>query len=352
MNTSPKKTFITIILTLGCLTLFIIFSSLSTAHAATSCPNGTTLNIVAHEDDDLLFLSPDLFHNIQAGKCIVTVFVTSGDANGSSFYWLGRENGSKAAYAQMAGVSNSWTQNDAGLTGHPIPIFNLDNNSTVSLIFMRLPDGNVNGSGFPNNNNESLQKIWQSGITTIHPVDGSSSYTKQDIINSLTFIINIYQPDKINTQDFVGSYNDGDHSDHHTTAYFAQAANQSYPKLHTFTAYLGYPISSLPINVLGNDAIAKQNAFLAYAPYDLSVCQTLSYCQLVDYGQWLVRQYTNGGPTPTPISPNIASQAVVTASTQSTQDNQLAVKTVDGFIDGYPGDYTHEWATLGKKSGA
>jgi uncharacterized repeat protein (TIGR02543 family) len=49
---------------------------------------------------------------------------------------------------------------------------------------------------------------------------------------------------------------------------------------------------------------------------------------------------------------NIAPLAAVTASTQNTTTGQTAVKAVDGVIDGYPGDYTKEWATAGQKVGA
>ena len=37
---------------------------------------------------------------------------------------------------------------------------------------------------------------------------------------------------------------------------------------------------------------------------------------------------------------------------QNTLTGQLAVKAVDGSADGYPGDYTHEWATTGQGAGA
>ena len=49
---------------------------------------------------------------------------------------------------------------------------------------------------------------------------------------------------------------------------------------------------------------------------------------------------------------NIAPLATVTASSQNTQTGQTAAKAVDGVIDGYPGDYTREWATVGQKAGA
>ena len=49
---------------------------------------------------------------------------------------------------------------------------------------------------------------------------------------------------------------------------------------------------------------------------------------------------------------NIAPLATVTASTQNTTTGQTAVKAVDGVIDGYPGDYTREWASTGQGVGA
>jgi LmbE family N-acetylglucosaminyl deacetylase len=49
---------------------------------------------------------------------------------------------------------------------------------------------------------------------------------------------------------------------------------------------------------------------------------------------------------------NIAPLAVVTASSENPGDGQLAVKAVDGVADGWPGDYTREWATAGQTTGA
>lgn len=55
---------------------------------------------------------------------------------------------------------------------------------------------------------------------------------------------------------------------------------------------------------------------------------------------------------PVTIATNIAPLASVTASSQSTGTNQQAVKAIDNVIDGYPGDYTREWVTIGQKAGA
>jgi len=42
----------------------------------------------------------------------------------------------------------------------------------------------------------------------------------------------------------------------------------------------------------------------------------------------------------------------VTASSENATDGQQAIKAVDGVVDGWPGDYTREWATSGQRVGA
>jgi hypothetical protein len=49
---------------------------------------------------------------------------------------------------------------------------------------------------------------------------------------------------------------------------------------------------------------------------------------------------------------NIAGLATVTVSSESASTGQLGIKAVDGVIDGYPGDYTKEWATVNQMAGA
>ncbi len=423
--------------------IFTPFSLITHVQAAGSCSLGTTLNIVAHEDDDLLFLNPAVLHAIQNGRCVRTIFVTAGDAGNDASYWQSREAGAQAAYAQMSGVANTWTQTDAGISGHPIPVFTLSGKPAISIAFMRLPDGNLDGTGFTSTNYESLQKLWQGTISTVHTVNGSSSYTKATFSSTLTSLMSSFQPDQINTQDYVGTYGDGDHSDHHTVAYFVQATQSLYTTSHAFTGYEDYNTSSLPANVTGTDFTAKQNAFYAYGNDDEFACNSTASCAGTNYAPWLQRQYTvtpptgggNQAPTanagsaqtvlanatvqldgsgssasnnnpltyqwtqtagttvalsnatvvqptftapanPTSVtfqlvvndgltnsspatvtitvssSSNLALFATATASSQNTSTNQTANKAIDGVIDGYPGDYTKEWATAGTGAGS
>ncbi|HSX39747.1 MAG TPA: PIG-L family deacetylase [Candidatus Saccharimonadales bacterium] len=270
----------------------IFFAAFANTAFATTCTSGTTLNVVAHPDDDILFLNPDINHEIANGKCLITAYTTAGDGNLGQQYWSTRMQGVEAAYAQMSGVSNSWSDSYITINGHSVSVSTLNNNSKISLVFFKLPDGQSDGSGFSNNNYESLQKLWLGQINSLHSVDGSTSYTKQDLINSITSLMNTYHPDEINTQNYKDAYDyNADHSDHYSTAYFTNEAHKLYTTAHVFTGYYGYQTASFNSNVSGNDLTKKQDAFFAYTPYDLQVCQTLSSCDPNRYGAWFSRQY-------------------------------------------------------------
>jgi hypothetical protein len=48
----------------------------------------------------------------------------------------------------------------------------------------------------------------------------------------------------------------------------------------------------------------------------------------------------------------VALNATATASSQDVSNSQTANKAIDGVIDGWPGDYTKEWATVGGGAGS
>jgi len=79
-----------------------------TSAAVFNCQGGSVY-VVAHPDDDLLFQSPDLQTDVSGNNCITAVFLTSGDSGTTTGYAQSRETGNAAAYAEMAGVANSYT---------------------------------------------------------------------------------------------------------------------------------------------------------------------------------------------------------------------------------------------------
>jgi LmbE family N-acetylglucosaminyl deacetylase len=265
---------------------------------AVDCPGGqTVMQVVAHEDDDLLFMNPDLEHAIDAGDCIRTVYVTAGDAGSSKFYWLGREQGSEAAYAKLAGVPNVWLQQTVKLANHEFAtIASPVRDSRLTLMFLHLPDGNVNGQGFSNSEDEGLAKLETGGITTIRSVDGQSTYSYDSLQQAIRTLINAYSPDVLHTQlPYNASQTYPDHSDHMAVGQLTTAAFQQYELNHPYAQmvyYTGYPVHDQPQNVDGTDLGRKEQAFFTYSRFDGSTCRTMSECAASGvYDVYLQRQY-------------------------------------------------------------
>jgi hypothetical protein len=264
-----------------------------------NCKVPTVMNIVAHEDDDLLFMSPDLLDNINAGYCVRTIYVTAGDAGSGYYYWLSREHGSQAAYSKMLNFSDVWVERIVKIADNQyITVANPRGNSKISLIFMHLPDGNLKGQGFGANNFESLAKLNSGRITTIKAVYGGSSYTSNSLIDGLASLMQAYSPIEIHTQSISSPNSLSDHSDHNNVGSFVQRAHNIY-EAQRFAGkvdipikyYLGYPVYQMPVNLAGDQLINKEEAFFAYSKYD-GVCYSPEQC-LRDpaYGTYLPRQY-------------------------------------------------------------
>jgi LmbE family N-acetylglucosaminyl deacetylase len=259
---------------------------------AESLPCARTLNVVAHEDDDLLFINPSVSEDIAAGRCVVTLFVTAGDAGRPGSYWLRREQGSMAAYAAMAGNSLTWQQDTITLAGHPITRQRLLG-TRVTLLFMRLPDAHGN----PARPAGTLQQLWTGSVLSMRPLGPGGAYTKQTLIKTLTATMTEYQPDRIRTLDYAGHYGDGDHADHHTVGYLTLAAQRLYHAHHTISGYRGYTVSAFPDNLDETAASLKLDYFLAYAPYDSKVCQSADVCTTNFYGPRFTHSLTTASST-------------------------------------------------------
>ena len=106
------------------LTSLLSLGSLSipaSVHATPNCSSGSVVNIVAHEDDDLFFVNPKVRQDIDAGKCVESIFLTSGEGDRTyrAPYAASREAGIVAAYKQMTGTSTASSQ-DITVASHTV----------------------------------------------------------------------------------------------------------------------------------------------------------------------------------------------------------------------------------------
>lgn len=268
---------------------------------------GADMYVAAHQDDTILFQSPDLLEDIRGNRCVRTIFTTAGDSGKAAGYWEKREIGAEAAYAQMAGVPNVWTASTLTLAGHPVRLETLAGQPGISILFLRLPDGGIEGEGFPLYGNQSLKKLWNGGnggspaLGEIEADDKSTKYTYSGLIQTLSAAIQGFGAHRIVTQNYKSPLEKGpNHSDHAATGRFAKAAAEALPPSFggwRLTPYQDYEVTAFPANVAEPLLAAKEAAFAAYIPFD-EECQAAGgeECESGVYPEWLARQYveTNG----------------------------------------------------------
>jgi LmbE family N-acetylglucosaminyl deacetylase len=224
--------------------------------------------VVAHQDDDLLFMNPDLSARLRAGHTIDVVYVTAGDAGHEQAVWSRREAGVRAAYAAMAGESDVWNETDEMIAGEPVVRESLAARPWIRLTFLRLPDGNIAGRGFGHG---SLLQLWNGQLITL-PVMGDSAagatYSHEQIVSVLVAILEDAHADALFTLDSTGLYSPspgfGDHTDHVVSARLALEASLAYATPHRLSLYRTYNISDLPANLSEAQFEDKRATFLIY----------------------------------------------------------------------------------------
>lgn len=262
--------------------------------------------VFAHEDDPLLFMMPTLGNDVAAADCVRLIELTAGDSGLGTAYWQGRQLGLRTALAFIARQPDGWVEHDAGIPGHPAPAWRLAGNPRVSVVFLNLPDGRSDGTGFAADDNQSLYKLWWSDIPTMTSVDGRATYTRQDLIETLGTLIVRAGATFVGTQDYDAPFTivpNHDHYDHIAGALFTDEAVELYARSVTLDRFQDYSIVDLPPNLSPDQASQKAGAFGAYLPYDPMVrpaCPTTTDCAKSIYGLEALREYSAPEPKPYP----------------------------------------------------
>ncbi|GAA2270419.1 MULTISPECIES: PIG-L family deacetylase [Kitasatospora] len=245
------------------------------------------VHVIAHPDDNLYFMNPDLDQAVATGASCVTVCLTDGESDGRNVlhseaghrrvpadrpdYTRARINGLAASYAVMAtGDENSpW---DVKLVsyhdGISVEQHTLRAAPHVQLIFPAL----VEARAVSTPRTDSLRGLWlgqEERISTLPPAHSGlppqAGYTRDQLIDTLVNIMDHFRPTVVRMLDPNPDHAPKappraqgllylDHQDHTYSAYFTQAAlakhwGDGLARTATVESYLGYVNAELPANL-------------------------------------------------------------------------------------------------------
>lgn len=268
--------------------LFVIvwLAALPGVARAAGCSAGTLVTVVAHLDDDLLFVDPAIAEHLDAGWCVTTVHLIGG-ANGGNFaYVQTRERASRLAYARMAGVPNDWIESNVTIAGKLVHQMVLKAKPQLRLLELRLPGGGVRGGRVP------LGLLWEQHATlSTYPLNDNGtvrvqydrdglSATLQAILAQATLIYTL-NPD---TVPFI------EHPDHiyaaRITRHVAQTLGNSVPIVYHVT----YPTGGWPANLPSAEVQRKRDIVASYFSIDGSESSHV-FGEFQWDGNWVARRY-------------------------------------------------------------
>lgn len=285
---------------------------------ATALPVSTTagsvVQVVAHPDDDLFFMNPDLSRSLLTGTPLTTLYLTSGEADGRNqaggaakdpqqpadhgHYAEARQNGIRSAYAQMAtgDRASPWRRTVISTAGGgQAELDVLVAKPHVNLVWLLMREARAPMADNP----DSLRGLWNGRIPALAPqlssgtpVTQPPTYGKDQVIAAIAGVLERYKPTTIRMQDPTpGRYLDSgrytDHQDHMYAARFAQAGAAAYAarvpvgqRPHfTVQNYLGYHNGTLPHSLDPQTADTKVGYLKTYAWHDKqNYCGSPSGC--------------------------------------------------------------------------
>ncbi|MEU8139982.1 PIG-L family deacetylase [Streptodolium elevatio] len=281
----------------------------------------THLHIVAHPDDDLYFLNPDIQQAIRSGEQLIGVCVTCGETDGRNNragddgatvpvdfpgYSAARQTGLRAAYAEMAvgDRKSPWTREALPMPGGPIAeLATLTAAPHVRLVFLNLwQDGTRSGTAGAGRPRE----LWEGKTAAIPtmafragPATRPYTYSRETLIEGLAALIERFKPTVIRTLDpdpdhlkhddrnpatrQHADFEDfADHQDHTAVALFSWAAVQTVNGRGgggaAVESYRGYVNERWPYNLDGTAFREKVRLLDVYGWADGADCGAPEGC--------------------------------------------------------------------------
>ena len=220
-------------------------------------------------------MQPNVYNDLTANGCkTVFIITTAGDAGKGEKYWLAREEGCISSIRYCLAASQDLRECEGTRELENRGIFYKSVNHATAY-FLRLPDGNLDGSGFAENDFQSLQKFWGGEIESIKPLDNSPAYqSHEELINTIASIIRF---EKDGTSEIFLHYqnpdttqNPRDHCDHVATGIVMESM-KAFNNAHQFL-YNGYSVAAGKSQLSPDELFWKIGMFAAYEKTVFDTC--------------------------------------------------------------------------------
>ena len=254
----------------------VVFAALAAAPALAGeggRSNKVSFYFAAHQDDWQLFMNPSAFEDVAGGAAkTVFVHVTAGDAGSGTGsrgrqhpYYLARDNGADNAVRFMVDANTSPAReavSQMAFNGHAI--YRVSYRNTVRY-FLRVPDGNVPGTGYASTGWQSLKRFADGKIDTLTAVDNSAVYHGwSDLVATMQAIMTFERGSaalvQINVADPDARINPDDHSDHLMVSKLAVDAAKDLGCVRR-VYYVDYASSKLPENLNARQRDMESSVF-------------------------------------------------------------------------------------------
>ncbi|MGH4030994.1 PIG-L family deacetylase [Actinomycetota bacterium Odt1-20B] len=253
---------------------------------------------MAHPDDDLFFINPEVGQALRSGRPVATVYLTAGEASGvngatrgargrsqpghdKSKYAKARQNGIRAAYAEMATgkATHPWRRSVIPTVGGGYAeVDTLQGHPHIRLVWTLLHEAGSITRERPH----SLHALWEGRVRTLGSqlthggaVTHAFSYTREQLVQTLVGFLERFLPTQVRMQNPTPGRLDrnlkcADHQDHRYGARFVQEALARYaafgPRPHfTVQTYLGYFNGGLPPALDSATGVSKARTLETYS---------------------------------------------------------------------------------------
>jgi hypothetical protein len=242
----------------------ILFKSLLLIFLSTTTVAQTvSFYSAAHQDDWQLFMSSKTVFDRHNQHKLVFITLTAGDAGlgkggkGNIPYYKARENGAILSAKFLADINQPASVGKGewiDINNHKIYSYSYKN--TINY-FLRLPDGNPNGTGYEHTGNQSLQLTYDAqkagNNKAIMAVDSSANYAGlHDLVKTIQTILKKEIKGQLkaylHVTDTDTAINVRDHSDHLTASKIFEAAASGIEPLAIYS-YINYFSARMPQNL-------------------------------------------------------------------------------------------------------